>query len=120
MVSIGRYEPEGYDPEHPRCITPWTFAEVLEAAGVVQDRNRISEIVIRAKPNQVVTIEVKYLADERLFHLAELAKERRAEGCFLCGATNTVLGLRDGNAVCTDAGACGERAGRKAALPDNR
>lgn len=70
------YDPDSYDPDNPKLITPWTFAEVLEAAGLVQDRNRINEIVIRARPTDMVTIEVTYLADERLFHLAELAKEK--------------------------------------------
>lgn len=54
----------------PRVITPWSFAQALEAAGIIHDRNRISEVVIRAKPGEIVTIEVTYLADERIYTLA--------------------------------------------------
>jgi hypothetical protein len=52
-------------------VMPFRFAEALEAAGLIHDRDRISEIVIRAKPTDVVTIEVTYIADERIYMLAK-------------------------------------------------
>jgi hypothetical protein len=51
-------------------ITPWSFAQALEAAGIIHDRDRISEIVIRCKPEGPVMIEVAYFADERIYTLS--------------------------------------------------
>jgi hypothetical protein len=59
--------------DNPRTVTPWSFTEALEAAGIVHDRNRISEIVIRARPAQAVMIEVTYFADERIYALTNPA-----------------------------------------------
>jgi hypothetical protein len=50
-------------------VTPWAFAKALEAAGIIHNRERITEIIISCKPDDVVTIEVTYLADERLYTL---------------------------------------------------
>lgn len=59
-------------------VQPWTFAEALEAAGLIHDRERISEIVIRAKASELVTIEVTYLADERVYTLAKPPAKQEA------------------------------------------
>ena len=58
-------------------VTPYSFGEALEAAGLIHDRDRITEVVIRAKPSEVVTIEVTYVADDRIY---TLAKPQGAEG----------------------------------------
>lgn len=58
----------------PRIVTPWSFAEALEAAGILHDRHRVAELVIRAKPSEAVMIEVTYFADERIYTLAGPAR----------------------------------------------
>lgn len=56
-------------------VMPWDFAKALEAAGLIHDRDRITEIVIRAKAaTNVVTVEVTYIADERLYGLTKPEK----------------------------------------------
>lgn len=54
-----------------KVVMPWDFSKALEAAGLIQDRDRITEINIRCKSGEAVVIEVTYLADERIYLLAE-------------------------------------------------
>lgn len=52
-------------------VTPWKFAEALQAAGIIDNSDRITEILIRAKPGEPVAIEVTYLADDRIYGLVK-------------------------------------------------
>jgi hypothetical protein len=63
----------------PAVITPISFSQALEAAGLIHDRDRITDITIRAKPGELVTIEVTYVADERIYTLAKPGDEYFAE-----------------------------------------
>lgn len=78
-----------------RIVTPWSFAAALKAAGIIHEPERIAEIVIRCKPDEVVMIEVSYFADERLYGLtnpaagstvaAEAARDDGVPRCVHCG-----------------------------------
>lgn len=52
-------------------VTTWKFSEILHAAGIVESPDRISEIRIIARPQELVVIEVTYLADQRILSLAD-------------------------------------------------
>jgi hypothetical protein len=56
-----------------RAITSLSFAQALEAAGLVDDIDRVHEIRIIANSSSPVMIEVDYFGDERLFSLAKPA-----------------------------------------------
>lgn len=56
-------------PGMRRAVLPWRFYEVLEAAGIIANKERVSELRIIARPREVVTIEVTYIADSRLLDL---------------------------------------------------
>lgn len=58
-------------------VLPQDFAAALAAAGLIHDIDRIAELKIIAKPGQVVTIEVTYMADDRVFSLAKPVPEVR-------------------------------------------
>lgn len=53
------------------AIMPGDFINALRAAGIVEDTDRISEVKIVARPDEVVTIEVTYIADQRIYRLTE-------------------------------------------------
>lgn len=56
-----------------RVITPWSFADALEAAGLIGDRNRISKITIVCEPDKAVMIHVEQFADSRIYGLVNPA-----------------------------------------------
>ena len=51
-------------------VSPWDFTRVMQAAGLIENRDDIVEIKIIAKPDELVTIQVTYLADQRVLTLA--------------------------------------------------
>jgi hypothetical protein len=59
------------NPDRPRAITAFGFAQTLAAAGIIEadSIDRIKKIVITADPQDLVTIDVQYIADERLVDL---------------------------------------------------
>lgn len=83
MASYGRRYgnpfPPNPAPEETHIITPWVFADLLQAAGIVHDIDRIRKISIIAKPDEAVTIEVIYLADERILSVANIAAHNKEQ-----------------------------------------
>lgn len=55
-------------------VHPNDFTRALQAAGLVENSDRITEIKIIAKPDELVTIQVTYLADQRVLTLADPGK----------------------------------------------
>lgn len=60
--------------DRPKIVSPWTFSEALEAAGIIRDRDRISELKIICRHDSPVLIEVTMFGDERLFNLTDPKK----------------------------------------------
>jgi hypothetical protein len=51
-------------------VTALGFVQVLAAAGIIgEDIDRVSKITITATPRDLVTIDVTYIADERIVDL---------------------------------------------------
>jgi hypothetical protein len=95
----------------PGIITPWSFAQALEAAGLISDPAGITRITIVCEPSKPVMINVEKYADERLYSLVDPDLKPR---CAQCGRegddTSLYSWVHEGvrRWICWQAGLCVE------------
>ena len=70
LATPNRWKDESDVNDQSAPVHPDDFARALQAAGLVENTDRITEIKIIARPQELVTIEVTYIADQRVLSVA--------------------------------------------------